>query len=173
MRKTTNGFTIVELLIVIVVIAVLAAITIVAYNGIQARANQSKMQADLSQIKKAILAARVNDDKLLRNITGIAAGEVSSDACDGKTSGTDIGALPHTDTCFTNYDNALNKISISSGMNIRNIYDPYGRPYIIYEAEGRSSTTPCDKDFVASLKNPHVKWGTDNFMPISNYLSGC
>ena len=34
MKKTSSGFTIVELLIVIVVIAILAAITIVAYNGI-------------------------------------------------------------------------------------------------------------------------------------------
>ena len=37
-RNTSHGFTIVELLIVIVVIGVLAAITIVAYNGIQKRA---------------------------------------------------------------------------------------------------------------------------------------
>ena len=35
---TGNGFTIVELLIVIVIIGILAAITIVAYNGITARA---------------------------------------------------------------------------------------------------------------------------------------
>ena len=33
-----KGFTIVELLIVIVVIGILAAITVVAYNGIQERA---------------------------------------------------------------------------------------------------------------------------------------
>ena len=40
--KKTSGFTIVELLIVIVVIGILAAITIVAYNGVQARANTTK-----------------------------------------------------------------------------------------------------------------------------------
>ena len=33
-----RGFTIVELLIVIVVIGILAAITIIAYNGVQVRA---------------------------------------------------------------------------------------------------------------------------------------
>jgi prepilin-type N-terminal cleavage/methylation domain-containing protein len=44
-----RGFTIVELLIVIVVIAILAAITIVAYNGIQNRAKASAAQAAARQ----------------------------------------------------------------------------------------------------------------------------
>lgn len=41
------GFTIVELLIVIVIIGILAALVIVAYNGIQARAYDSIVQSDL------------------------------------------------------------------------------------------------------------------------------
>ncbi len=53
-RVGTRGFTIVELLIVVVVIAILAAITIVAYNGIQARAQFSKTSQDLSTMKKII-----------------------------------------------------------------------------------------------------------------------
>lgn len=48
------GFTIVELLIVIVVIGILAAITIVAYNGIQARASDSRLASDVAQIQSAI-----------------------------------------------------------------------------------------------------------------------
>ena len=40
-KNTPQGFTIVELLIVIVVIAILAAISIVSYNGIQARARNT------------------------------------------------------------------------------------------------------------------------------------
>lgn len=43
MNKSKSGFTIIELLIVIVVIAILAAITVVAYNGIQQRARDSKV----------------------------------------------------------------------------------------------------------------------------------
>ena len=50
-----QGFTIVELLIVIVVIAILAAITIVAYNGIQSRAQDSRRAQDFSSIKKSLL----------------------------------------------------------------------------------------------------------------------
>ena len=52
MKKQT-GFTIVELLIVIVVIGVLAAITIVAYNGIQNRAQQTALRSDFLQAVKA------------------------------------------------------------------------------------------------------------------------
>ena len=55
MSKTRpRGFTIVELLIVIVVIAILAAITIVAYNGIQVRARDAQRATDAASILKAL-----------------------------------------------------------------------------------------------------------------------
>lgn len=50
--KSNEGFTIVELLIVVVVIAILAAITIVSYNGITNRANQSAAKALAATIQK-------------------------------------------------------------------------------------------------------------------------
>lgn len=49
-RKSVQGFTIVELLIVIVVIAVLAAITIVSYNGVQSRSRTSAGASNASMI---------------------------------------------------------------------------------------------------------------------------
>lgn len=49
-----RGFTIVELLIVIVVIGILVAITIVAYTGIQSRARDNVRRSDLASIQKIL-----------------------------------------------------------------------------------------------------------------------
>jgi type IV pilus assembly protein PilA len=58
--KKDRGFTIVELLIVIVVIAILAAITIVAYNGVQNKAKDANNRTDAVAIAK--VAESVNAD---------------------------------------------------------------------------------------------------------------
>lgn len=55
-NRASAAFTIVELLIVIVVIGILAAISIVAYNGIQSRARDAQRASDIAVIKKALLA---------------------------------------------------------------------------------------------------------------------
>lgn len=48
--RLNKGFTIVELLIVIVVIGILAAITVVSYNGISDRATDARIQNDIRQV---------------------------------------------------------------------------------------------------------------------------
>jgi prepilin-type N-terminal cleavage/methylation domain-containing protein len=59
--KKDRGFTIVELLIVIVVIAILAAIVIVAYSGIQNKARDSTDSANAESIVK-VAEAENNDN---------------------------------------------------------------------------------------------------------------
>ena len=61
MTQRNGGFTIVELLIVVVVIAILTAITIVSYNGITQRANASSAQSTASQVAKKVLAYAVTN----------------------------------------------------------------------------------------------------------------
>jgi len=59
--KSKSGFTIVELLIVIVVIGILAAITIVAYNGIQQRGRDAQRRSDFVALEKALRLYRVDN----------------------------------------------------------------------------------------------------------------
>ena len=51
LKKRQSGFTIVELLIVIVVIGILAALVITTYGGIQSKARNSKRQVDLQSLQ--------------------------------------------------------------------------------------------------------------------------
>ena len=61
MRQNSSGFTIVELLIVVVVIAILATIGMVSYQGIKSRAQSSLVQSDVRSIGQRIEVARVEN----------------------------------------------------------------------------------------------------------------
>ncbi len=58
MMYRARAFTIVELLIVIGIIAILAAITLVAYTGVQDRAKQAALQSDLANASKKLELSR-------------------------------------------------------------------------------------------------------------------
>jgi len=53
-NQSKHGFTIVELLVVIVVIGILAAITIVSYTGISAKANTSKALTAANSVQNIV-----------------------------------------------------------------------------------------------------------------------
>jgi prepilin-type N-terminal cleavage/methylation domain-containing protein len=171
---STGGFTIVELLIVIVVIAILAAILRLscgAYNGIQARARQSKMSSDLVQLEKAVDAARTIQDKPMYDITGNSG---TAYGCTIKANGTDLAALPKTDACWVDYLNTLNAISTAGGVNVRGLVDPWGRPYYIDENENQNDNGTCTQDVLGTYKQPFVSgWTYDNTTLLSNILPGC
>jgi len=92
--KRNSGFTIVELLIVIVVIGILAAITIVAYSGITARANGTKAQSNAESAQK--VAETYNADTGAYPFTAAAlnAGSTSTKMPTGVTAVPDTGASP-------------------------------------------------------------------------------
>tara|TARA_B100001245_G_scaffold89592_1_gene64684 strand:- start:6143 stop:6646 length:504 start_codon:yes stop_codon:yes gene_type:complete len=68
-----SGFTIVELLIVVVVIGILAAIVIVAYNGITNSANDSAVKSDLANAAKALEIYRVNEGAYPASVSQVGA----------------------------------------------------------------------------------------------------
>lgn len=53
-KQKQTGFTIVEVLIVIIVIAILATISLMAYSGVQAGARDSQRRHDIGQLAKAL-----------------------------------------------------------------------------------------------------------------------
>ena len=80
--RRREGFTIVELLIVIVVIGILAAITIVAYNGIQERAETTKITSQASayvrglKLWEADVGSRVVANSCIAPIGSLSAGNI-------------------------------------------------------------------------------------------------
>lgn len=170
MRK---GFTVVELLIVIVVIGVLATLTIIAYSGVQQQTRDAKIKQDISKIVMAVKAARDKTGKTFSQLTGSTA---TGGTCWSKVDGTDLAALAQSDSCWVNYWNALNILKTASGINLGNMVDPWGRPYLLDENEGEGGG--CGTDTVAVFKQPFttgfgVYSGTSSGnVPRSGY-SGC
>jgi type II secretion system protein G len=61
MKLHSRGFTIVELLIVIIVVGILASITVVSYNGSQARAEYARAQSDMKNIHDALIVYKAQN----------------------------------------------------------------------------------------------------------------
>lgn len=174
-RIGQKGFTIVELLIVIVVIGILAAITVVAYNGVQSKARTSKINADLALLSKAIQAARVNSDEVALRYVTTSTGTAGT--CMYKSPGTDLATLDKSsDTCWTQYATSMKKISDASGINVNNLVDPWGRPYAMDENE-KEGATQCgngtDVIGVFSLPLNGASWIINNSVRIPYITPGC
>ncbi|MDQ5932595.1 MAG: type pilus assembly protein PilA [Patescibacteria group bacterium] len=101
-KVNTTGFTIVELLIVIVVIGIVAAISIIAYSGIQQRAQDAKIRAVASQFTKAFQRWSVDSGK-----TTDAGGSGSTAYTDGVCVGGGGGWTSRTVGYICTIDNIL------------------------------------------------------------------
>jgi len=166
--KRPYGFTIVELLIVIVVIGILAAITIVAYNGIQTRSMNARRDSDIANYSKAMRMARVNTGLSLRYITN---STWSSGSCTSSTINTTQAEpknLPKTHACWVRYYDNIDKISAASGTNLEQLKagDARGNPYII--DENQDETGPCATDRIYTFNGNGTPANTE-YMALPPY----
>lgn len=83
-RQKDGGFTIVELLVVIVVIGILAAITIVSYSGITARATTQANKSNASSIASAAMVVYANTGVYPVPVAGSAGNYTALNASDAK-----------------------------------------------------------------------------------------
>ena len=107
MRKTISGFTLVELLIVVAIIGILAAIAVVSYSGVQARARDSKRMDDVAHIGRSLQLWAGSDKSL--------------SAFGGGTSGQGYGWFENN---YGGANIAIKQVLINTKFVTKGIHDP-------------------------------------------------
>lgn len=143
LSKKKNGFTIVELLIVIVVVAILAAISIVAYGGIQERARNTQRIQDVRAIAKAIELYYADNGNLPSSLCSLGGGckinHAWNSTADASWQSLEAQLVPR-------YISALPKDPLASVIQPAGIYGGYNYDYNSHLSNASSwcSSSPSD-----------------------------
>ncbi len=160
LRQRQYGFTIVELLIVIVVIAILAAISIVAYNGVQQRAkNAQTVSATEKWIK--ILKLYYVDRGVYPTVSSCFGSSTTypNNKCDAAV-GVDAGFIADVSSYTSNYPEPDNtNISTDTFARRGSFFTPSGNK--VYVTILGPSTTQCPSiaGYAATVSNSALNGG--------------
>jgi prepilin-type N-terminal cleavage/methylation domain-containing protein len=144
-KHKTSGFTIVELLIVIVVIGILAALVIVQFTNVQARARDTERKSDIRSLQSKLgeyYALNSNYPITLSQLTNIPADACKAPGGTGDCSTPDYGyhayktgTTPAVATA-TDCDNSTNSCAnyilyADSSVNAKSAMETVTNPYTV------------------------------------------
>jgi len=163
--RKPQGFTIVELLIVVVVIGILAAITIISYNGISRQATGAVMKSELGDASKQVAIDHVKNGAYPTSKEGAAGGSGLKSGKDRTlqyTGGGDafcltITSTRYSDLVFSTNQNGTIKNEMCPGHSA--VTPPVGIDLSCFEFDGSTGTitgylaqsstnAPCSRDVV-------------------------
>lgn len=129
-----SGFTIVELLIVIVVIGILAALVLNSFAGAQAKARDTRRRDDAAAIAKALQAWSINNQKSVIQLGG------------GAANGSGIGWFDYSMPSLPNSGSyvpvSIKDVIVSANLVSSNIGDPQyaraSRDYCLWNSNDRT-----------------------------------
>lgn len=159
MRNRRFGFTIVELLVVIVVIGLLASITIVVYNGIQIRARNSSRLTQANQVTKLIDAYRAINGRYPK----VAAGNycVGTNFPNGKCreyKANDATAYLESDKSFVNELTTVGQVPDGKYYPAGSVVGPYVHVYAshftLFMPMEIENVKDCPTDMVEAWNHP-------------------
>ncbi len=100
-KLNSKGFTIVELLIVIVIIGILATIGFVAFSGAQNKAKKSSAESTLSQVKSKLGEYNAENDTYPADKAAVKAFLTSSAGGNNTDLDSKLGAADNTNFTYT------------------------------------------------------------------------
>lgn len=148
-----NGFTIVELLIVIIVIAILVVLSVVSYSNISSRANVTTLQSDLANNAKKL--------KLYNAQYGSYPTGLNSSGCPTSPTSTSdsIYCLKYSNG---NTINAYSGSSSSFNLKIQNATKVYQITDSTSASDtGMSPAPPISNNWSVSSTDPIISWYTN------------